>query len=234
MSDGLWWWLGAVCGILYVVLEITGLGFGIANSFADVTFDSSKEEIARAFASPAATGAWIGIYLEVLSVLFFIVFAARLWATLRRAEGDPGWLSAAAFGAALVFATMTLVAFSTARAAAHWAGHGLDTQIPLALGEVGFAAYVLTWAVGALFLGAVAVVVLRSGALSRWLGWSAVVIAVASLAAVAVPTSGPAQLPAFLFLIWVVAASIALMRHSEEPRPAVSGVPPVSPSQTAP
>ncbi|HET7272859.1 MAG TPA: hypothetical protein VFI90_17435, partial [Rubrobacter sp.] len=179
-------------------------------------------------ANPASTGAWIGIYLEVLSVLFFIVFAARLWATLRRAEGDPGWLSLAAFGSALTFATMTFFAFALAAAAAYWAGHGLDAQISLALGQVGFAAYVLTWAVGALFMGAVAVVVLRSGALSRWLGWGAAVIAVASLAAVAAPISGPAQLPAFLFLLWIVAASIVLMRREEEPAPVLTGA--LSPS----
>jgi hypothetical protein len=149
----------------------------------------------------------------VLSILFFIVFAARLWATLRLAEGDPGWLSAAAFGAALIFATMTLVAFAAGGAAFYWAGHGLDAQIALAFGEIGFASYVLTWAVDAAFLGAAATVVSRTGALSRWLGWSAAVIAVASVAAVAAPTSGPAQLPAFLFLLWIVAASIALMRR---------------------
>jgi hypothetical protein len=228
MTDRYWQRIGASCGILYVVLEITGLGFGMANSFASVDLDSSKGEIALAFANPASTGAWIGIYLEVLSVLFFIVFAARLWATLRRAEGDPGWLSLAAFGSALTFAAMTLVAFSLAGTATYWAGHGLDAQISLALGQVGFASYVLTWAVGALFLGAAAVVVLRTGALSRWLGWSAAGIAVASLAAVAVPISGPAQLPAFLFLFWIVAVSIVLMRREEEQAPVLTGA--LSPS----
>lgn len=224
MSDRLWWRIGAACGILYVVLEITGLGFGIANSFAAVDLDSSKREIARAFANPAPTGAWIGIYLEVLSVLFFIVFTARLWATLRRAEGDPGWLSLAAFGSAMILAAMTLFAFSSAGAAAYWAGHGLQRSrspsgrlvSPLASSPGPSARYSLRF------------VPQRFYERARWLGWSAGVIAVASLAAVAAQISGPAQLPAFLFLLWILVASIVLMRREDEPVPVLTGA--LSPS----
>lgn len=84
----------------------------------------------------------------------------------------------------------------------------------------------LWWRIGASC--GILYVVLQSGALSRWLGWGAAVIAVASLAAVAAPISGPAQLPAFLFLLWIVAASVVLMRREEEQAPVLTGA--LSPS----
>lgn len=45
--------------------------------------------------------------------------------------------------------------------------------------------------------------------LPRWLGWGA---------AVAAPNSDLAELPVFLFLVWIVAVSIVLVRRAEEAR----------------
>jgi len=67
--------LGAVCGILYVVLILVG------NS----VYESGNETV--------------GLPMELIGMLLFIPFLGYLYSLLRRAEGEDGWLSATAFGA---------------------------------------------------------------------------------------------------------------------------------------
>ena len=216
--------LGAACGLAHVVLEFVGFGIGAASGSYAIDSYSSTAEIAKAIAQPATIGGWIGAYLEVVAFLAFIAFAARLWATLRRAEGEPAWLAATALGAGLLFVGLTLVAFAAGGAAYYRAGHGLDVQVARALSDVGQACFILTWAVGAVFLGASALVILGWRALPRWLGWSAALLALTLLAAVAVPTSTLAMIPVFLFYGWLVAASIVLLREpaAEQDRPVIA------------
>lgn len=227
MNERSWLRLGAAFGIFSVVLEIVGLVVGVvsAPAFIDVTLASSEKEIARAFASPATTGVWIGLYLEVIAFLLFVVFAARLWATLRRAEGGIGWASHIVLGAGMLFAGTSLLALAFGGMAHYQAGPGVDVHVATVLKELNFGTYALSWAPQALFLAATAVVVLRTRALSRWLGWSAAVISAAALAGMAVPMGELSQIPPFLFLIWVVAASIVLIRHTDETSLASASVP---------
>jgi len=219
--------LGAACGISSVVLEITGLVVGVASApaFVDVALGSSEREISRAFASPAPTGVWVGLYLEVIAFLLFIVFVARLWDALRRAEGGTGWISAAALGAGVLFAGTSLLALAFWGVQDYQAGSGVDVRVAMTLTAMHLGTYYLSWAVQALFLAITAVVALGMRALPRWLGWSAAAISVASLAAVAAPTGDLAEIPAFLFLIWIVAVSVVLMRRKEEPSLALTGAP---------
>lgn len=95
MNQRFWRRLGAACGVFSVVLEIVGLAVAVVSSpkLVDATLGSSEGEISRAFASPATTGVWVGLCLEVIAFLLFVVFAARLWDALRCAEGGTGWIS---------------------------------------------------------------------------------------------------------------------------------------------
>ncbi len=224
VSDRSWLRLGAACGVLSVVLALVGVGLNAASGGFIAPIGGSTEEIARAFANPAPTGVWVGAYLSVLAFLLFIVFAARLWVALRRAEGGSGWLSATAFGSALVFTATTLIALAIGNVAKYRAGSGMDAQVVTALFDLNIALYVLSWAISAVFLGAAAIVLLRTRAFPRLFGWSAAALAVASLVAVATPTSGGAEIPALLFLLWVLAISVALIRRAEE-GPATQGAP---------
>ena len=214
--------LGAACGILSVVLEFVGLGIAAVSSpgLVDSTLATSEGEIARAFSSPATAGVWVGLYLQVVAFLLFVVFAARLWATLRRAEGGAGWVSNVVLGAGVLFAGITLLALAFWGMADYQAGPSVNVEVAMVLNVLHIGTYNLSWAAQALFLAAAAVVVLRTRALPGWLGWSAAGISVGSLAGVAVPTGSLAEIPAFLFLIWVVAVSIVLMRRTDEVSPA--------------
>src|SRR5437867_10716137 len=203
MSDRTWLRLGAACGVLHVVLYLSGFGLSAASSSVDFAVFAAKDLIATAIANPAPTGVWVGFYLEILALLCFIIFATRLWAALRRAEGDPAWLSATVLGAALIFIAMHLVGLAPTLAVDYRAGPDSDVQVAMALGDLNSAVYILTWPIGAVFLEVAGIVVLQTHALPRWLGWSAAVIAVVWLAAGVVPTSDVAQLLEPLRLIWI-------------------------------
>jgi len=77
-------------------------------------------------------------------------------------------------------------------------------------------AFVLTGALNAVVLMGTAAIVIQTRALPRWLGWSAVVIALGLLAGGAAATSGTIFLPMLLYLVWVVVASVILFRRTKE------------------
>ena len=108
---------------------------------------------------------------ELFGLALFIIFIGRLWALLREAEGAGGWIATTALGAALAALTVLVMGDATMMAAAFSAGrHGLD---PAAVGGM----YTVQWyadlafgAVNAVFFAAAALLVLRRGALPKWLG----------------------------------------------------------------
>ncbi len=100
MQGRIWPRLGALSGILFVVLL-----FG-----------------------PSSTGsdAQIVIVLELIAILLFLPFLGYLYGVLRRAEGEGAWLSQTAFGAGLVDLTIKLGSIDPGFAART---QGLDPQI---------------------------------------------------------------------------------------------------------
>ncbi len=81
--------LGAASGALYVVLAF--LKNGGSNS---PNFQASQQEIVTWAKSVQLTPTfWIGPYVGLLGLLFFLVFVAYLSSVLSRAEGEFGWLS---------------------------------------------------------------------------------------------------------------------------------------------
>jgi hypothetical protein len=189
MSERLWQRLGAVCGILYVVLL-----FG-----------------------PSSTGsdAQIVIVLELISLLLFIPFLGYLWSVLRQAESEGGWLSATVFGAGLVNITIKLGSIGPGLAAQQ---AGLNPQLHAALDKMNSVAYIATMLPLSVLMAAAAIVILRTRALPRWLGWMAALIAPTLLVNGMFLDAefGPAFL---LFLLWTAIASVVLVLRAGEPRP---------------
>lgn len=222
MSDRTGLRLGAAAGIMYVILQFLGFGITAASVGALTSIGSSDADLTAAFQHPTASGAWVGLYIGVLAFLLFVVFLARLWATLRRAEGEQGWISAVAFGSGLLFVALSLVSLVFIGVQRLAAGGGIDLQLARVLTNLTSGLHTLSWGVAALFLAASAVVVLRTAALPRWLGWSGAIISVGLLLAMAAPAAELAPLAGFLPPLWIVATSIALLRHSELPLDAIN------------
>ena len=199
MSERLWQQLGAACGILYVVLIMVGNSIGGSTSM-------------------------VAIFLVFLALTLFLFFLGSLWAFLRRAEGDSGWLSTTAFGGGLVAIAVKLVGDAPLLAARR-AGEGFDPQLAPALLDTYQASYWLHFFPLAVLLAAFAIVTIRSGGLPRWLGWAAAVISVALIAGAAVGSANLdsewAGFPFLLSMLWTLVTSIVLMRRAGQPLPIV-------------
>ena len=180
MQERLWPRLGAISGVLFVVLL-----FG-----------------------PSSTGsdARIVVVLELIGLLCFIPFLGYLYGVLRRAEGEGAWLSQTAFGAGLVDLTIKLGSIAPGFAART---EGLDLQIHDALHKMNSVAFIVAMLPIGVMMAAVAVVILKTRILPLWLGLLAALTAPACLVNGMFLDAefGPAFL---LFLLWVTVASVVL------------------------
>lgn len=206
---------GAACGLAFVLLQSAALGCMASGGWLDP--GAAQASIAKAFAGTPPSQLWLGGYLSVLAALCFIPFAARVAAPLRDADAAPGWLRAAALGGAWALVASELAGAAALDALLARAGNGLSPVEAVTLFDLAQALLFMFWAGGTVFLAASAVLALRLRALPRWLGVAAAAIAAAFL--VAAPAS-PQLLhaPATLFYLWVIAASIALMRLPQDPQ----------------
>lgn len=180
MQEQIWPRLGAVSGLLYVVLL-----FG--------------------FTSIGIEAEWV-IIVELIAMLLFIPFLGYLYSILRQAEGEGGWLSATAFGAGLVDLTIKLGSLAPGFASRT---KGLDPQLHQALEKMNSVAFIVTMLPLGVMLGAVAIIALKTRVLPLWLGLLAAITAPACLVNGMFLDAefGPAFL---LFLLWIALASVVL------------------------
>lgn len=180
MQGQIWPRLGAVSGLLYVVLLV---GFTSIGSDAQYV-----------------------ITVELIAMLLFLPFLGYLYSVLRRAEGEGGWLSATAFGAGLVDLTIKLGSLAPGFASRT---EGLNPQLHQALEKMNSVAFIVTMLPLGVMLGAVAIVALKTRVLPLWLGLLAAITAPACLVNGMFLDAefGPAFL---LFMLWVALASVVL------------------------
>ena len=215
MSDRIWARIAAAGGIFYVVL--TTLGNDVLGHGGETPSLTASAAQIGAYVSthPPTALTWAALYIELLGILAFVFFLGSLWSVLRRAEGERGPFSAIAFGAGLVSVGVKIASLPAVIAAFYRGQEGMDPQLAAALIDMNEVSFVLTWAIDAVLLAATAVVVLHTGALPRWLGWSAAVLSPALLVGVAFATSF-GFVPYGLTMVWIVATSIVLIRRAGE------------------
>jgi hypothetical protein len=180
MQGRIWPRLGAVSGVLYVVLLMGS--------------------------TSAGSDSQIVIVLELIAILLFLPFLGYLYSILRRAEGEGAWLSPTAFGAGLVDLTIKLGSIAPGFASRT---EGLDPQLHQVLEKMNGVAFIVTMLPLGVMMAAVAIVILKTRVLPLWLGLLAAITAPACLVnGIFLDAEfGPAFL---LFLLWVVMASIVL------------------------
>ena len=203
--------IGGVSGIASLVFSIGGFALIGAAGFA-LEPGASTEEIAAALSDGNTGLALTGVFLDSLGSLFLIAFAALLWARLRRAEGEPGWISLASFASALLMVAAGLGDKAAYYAIVSRADTGLDPNVGAALYDTATGFFALFQVLAGFFLLVTGLAVLRTDALRRWFGWTGVAIGLASIASAAAPESGAGQLAFPLVVLWIVAVSIALIR----------------------
>lgn len=202
--------LFAAGGIASVALVLVGSVIASAGGQPSYTLSSGSTHIAHELAKPVGTAAWIGAYMQLLSVGCFLAFA--IWASAKLGEGLLGRLARAS---AVSYATLNVVALAAMGALAYRSGHGIGAQLGTALANVSSALFVASWVLGAFFLLAAGPLAIASG--RRLLGRSAIGIAVIILVLTPALVEQGGQLGYFLWLIWIVAASVALARGARAP-----------------
>ncbi len=178
--------LGAVCGILYVVLIQVG------NS----VYESGNETV--------------GLAMELAGMILFVPFLGYLFSVLRQAEGDGGWLSATTFGAGLMGITIKFASVAPVFAAGE-----LQTGTPLyrALELMNGASFNLSMFPFAVLAATVAVVTLKTRVLPAWVGWMGAITAPALL--VNAMFFFAESITAFLlFMLWIILLSAILTRRA--------------------
>jgi hypothetical protein len=201
-------------GVLAVGLWVIGV---VVSETVQPAGDSGEDVLAN-FQENGGT-ILTGGFVFQLGCLLFIWFLGTLWSRLRWAEGGTGRLATTAFGGGLATAIFLLALPGTDMAGALNNDEiGASTAEALtALDDVFFIGAELSAAV---FVTAVGLIAVLTGALPRWVGWVSLALALLLLIA---PIGWAALL--FGFPLWVLVVSFFLWR-------AAIGI--VAPERTAP
>jgi hypothetical protein len=204
--------LFAACGVLFVVLELGGafIAMGTGKTH-DLTVSSTTSDIASALAHPVGTGTWVGAYMEIVSVVFFLAFA--VWVTEKLGGGTLGTIARMA---AAANAAAGVVSLGIGDALSYEAGRGMTVPVARAFVTVNEAAYVCSWFVVAGFLAACGILALQAG--RRIAGWSALAIVALTLVLTPLSFDNLGQLTQMLWPIWIVCVSVALARSPRHAR----------------
>jgi hypothetical protein len=194
-------WLAPATGAVFAIL----LAAGQILTGAGVDPKDGAEEVVRHYKDNEGQLMAAGL-LGGFAAIFFLFFAGWARKVLRKAEGPGGMLSDVAFAGAIVFVVGGAVA-STLKIVLAASFDDIDPTAVEALNAIAWndsRAATLPVAVGfSTFLLATGISAIRHGALPGWLGWSAIVLGIATLTPadfVAIPVG----------LVWVLVASVLL------------------------
>jgi hypothetical protein len=161
-----------------------------------------------------------GFFVFMAGILFLLLFLSSLRERLVEREGGVGRVSALAYGGGIAAATLwtvsMLLANSTMFAAGGPSSHfHVDPNTYRLLGDTAYYGWVASLAVGAVLVWATSAAALRTGVLPRWFAIVGIVAGVSML-------FGYLFFPFFAWWIWVLLASILLVRRAApEPRAAL-------------
>ena len=211
----------AATGIVFVVLTVI---WALLVDLPDI--EDTDQQIAAFYADDDQRNqiAIAGIFLA-LAGPFLLWFAATLRSHLRRAERQPGRLSAASFGGGVALAALLFVKNALISATgAVWYLDDFETSPDVAR-TITHAVDWMVWheaLAAAVFVGAASIVALRTGALARWQAWAGIATALLCFL-----TPIGFGIPLILVLAWILVVSVLLLMRSaaedEEPPVAAPG-----------
>jgi hypothetical protein len=208
-----------IAGLAFVVLLLGGFIAFVA------TGPQSKPGEALTLTVVRAHGLGLGAlaYLWALAGLSFLVFALGLGRLLRRGEPEVAWYSTLALAGGAIFSGYQLLGsyflehiFNIARQEVHGPGDEIAIQVLIQLPLRGVI-FDATWIYpAAVLVGATGLAGVGSNILPRRLAAASTWFAVLLLAMAGVGFLGPLDRVRFLtlpiFLIWIIAVSVALLR----------------------
>lgn len=225
MDDSKWERWGNLGGILFVVLIVVTIVLG---GSPPKTSDTPKK-IADYFADHVDDIKWAG-FVGALATIPLFFWLGSVWRTMRRAEGGVPRLAVVAL-AGIVFGSVLgtgagLVGNAMTLRGVAGTGGADETKFFYTLSWV----FTATSAIGiAIFISAFSIVIIRTGALPKLIGWFGELVALVLLVGSASMASEDDTLFVLVFvgltgaLIFVLAASIMMLRGgggSTPPAPA--------------
>ena len=200
-------WLVPLTGALFVVLLI--VGFMVGGEPPDVTDDSTAKIVD--FYTDNKDAVIFGAVLAAIAGTLFVFFGGYLRQVLLEAEGPGGILSSVAFAGMIIFAAGIAIDSTITFGLAETADD-IDPAAVQALGALYNYDFVV-FAMGLqIFLLATGLSVLRHGALPKWIGGIAIVLAVIAVT--------PLGFFAFLgsgLLILLISVMLALQERRGKP-----------------
>jgi hypothetical protein len=193
--------LAPLTGVLAVVIGVIAAIIAGESPAAD----DSTEEVITFWTENDSANQWSAA-LFALAAALIVWFGGTLRAALRRHGGDDaGRLAAIAFGGFVIVA-IGMTSFSGfAFAAADTVGD-VPPEVTQTLSVLNSDFFFIIAMGNLVAFGASGIAILRHGALASWLGWVAVVIAVAAITPIGF----------FLFLaglVWIVVAAVMLYQQ---------------------
>ena len=200
-----WWdrW-GPLAGILSTVFFITA--FAITPN--KDTHDPDAEIVAFFGKHSHQVASLVSFFLTFGAIFFFVLFLASLRGKLVAAEGEPGRVTALAYGAGIAAAAQLLVAFAIFAAPGtselDTSKFKLDPNTYRFLNNTGYLVFVSAVMTAALLVWGASTLALRTGVLPRWFGWLGLFVGVVLLAAIFF-------VPILVLWGWILVASILLL-----------------------
>jgi hypothetical protein len=150
----------------------------------------------------------IGFFVFLTGILFLLAFLATLRDRLLDAEGQPGPLSALAFGAGIaslpLWAVSMLLANAANFATTESRAFHLDANTFRLLADTAYYAWVAAVVVSSVVVWATSAVALRTGVLPRWYGHTGILAGVVQL-------FGFFFFPFFVWWLWLIVTSVLLV-----------------------
>jgi hypothetical protein len=202
-------------GVLSVACSLVGIMFAL-NQPQDK--DSNAKSVAYFGDHSHQVHSVVGFFVFLAGILCLLVFLAVLRERLLASEGQPGRLSALAFGAGIATLPLWAVSMLLANAASFAANESstfrLDPDTFRLLADTAYFAWVAAVVVSSVVVWATSALALRTAVLPRWYGRIGILAGVVQL-------FGFFFFPFFVWWLWIVATSILLIRR---PNPAPARV----------
>jgi hypothetical protein len=203
-------------GLLSVACSLVGIIFAL-NQPQD---KDSNAKIAAYFADHThRVHGIVGFFVFLAGLLLLLTFLTTLRERLLAAEGQPGRLSALAFGGGIaslpLWAISMLLAYSTSFAANESSAFRLDPNTFRVLADTAYFAWVAAVVVSSVVVWATSAVALQTSVLPRWYGRLGILAGVVQL-------FGFFFFPFFVWWLWVVLTSILLVRRPSPARAQVA------------
>jgi hypothetical protein len=207
---------GAFAGIAFVALAVL---WAIVLATADRPSYNSADDAVTEFWTDSGNRrlvllADLALGLAGVALLWFL---GSFRVVLRRAEGEPARLATIAFAGGVVLSALLFVKNAIeggiALALEFEQGFTLDPDVYRALNAIFLGLLIHEGLAAAVLIGAASLLVLQTRVFTRWLGWTGLAVALVALLSWLVP-----GLPLVLALVWILVASVLMLRGERTPR----------------